>query len=60
MKRRLSIEVDADTVTCGGCHGMTEEGWCMLFNVGLAKDKAPKTDRFLGWMRCRSCAEAEE
>ena len=60
MMRRLSIEVDADTITCGACHGVTENGVCMVFDTPLAEDKVPKTDQFLGWMRCRQCAEAEE
>ena len=59
MKRRLSIEVEADTVTCGSCHGMTKKGRCLVFDSQLAQDRAPKTDLFLGWMRCRKCSEAE-
>lgn len=59
MVRRLSIEVDADTVTCGGCHGVTDNGICKVFNTKLASDLAPETGLFLGWMRCRKCSEAE-
>ncbi len=59
MIRKLSIEIDADTITCGNCHGMTGIGRCKVFDTQLTQDRAPETHLFLGWMRCRKCSEAE-